>query len=57
LLTANDPVDVGEALAALRTLARRDDRATALLELPTGVRQWSLRLRKPDRSSTHHESP
>jgi len=56
-LTANDPVDVHQALAALRALARRDDSATAAPELPTGVRQWSLRLRKPDRTPANHESP
>jgi len=57
IITANDPVDVRETLAALRALAHRQDSATAPLDLPTGVRQWSLRLRKPDRTSTDHESP
>jgi hypothetical protein len=56
-ITANDPVDIQQTLAALRSLARRDDSATASLELPAGMRQWSLRLRKLDRTSTHHESP
>jgi hypothetical protein len=56
-ITANQPVDVQQALAALRSLARRDDSATTWLELPAGVHQWSLRLRKPDRPSTNHESP
>lgn len=56
-ITANGPVDVQEALAALRSLARREDSATASLDLPAGLRQWSLRLRKPDRTSTPHESP
>jgi hypothetical protein len=56
-VTANDPVDVQQTLGALRTFARRDDSATAWPELPAGLHQWSLRLRKPDRSSTNHESP
>ena len=56
-ITANQPVDVGQALAALRSLAHRDDSATTWLELPAGVHQWSLRLRKADRPSTNHESP
>jgi hypothetical protein len=56
-ITANDPVDVQHTLAALRAFARREDSATAALELPTGLHQRSLRLRKPDRTSTHHESP
>ena len=56
-ITANGPVDVRGALWALRALADRDDSATAALDLPAGLRQWSLRLRKPDRTSTHHESP
>jgi hypothetical protein len=55
-VTADDPVDVQQTLAALRELARRDDSATAALELPAGLRQWSLRLRKAD-PSTNHESP
>jgi hypothetical protein len=44
-------------MAALRALARRADSASALLELPAGMRQWTLRLRKPENTSTHHESP
>jgi hypothetical protein len=56
-ITANDPVDVQQILAALHALGRREDSATAPLDLPAGLRQWSLRLRKPDRTSTHHESP
>jgi hypothetical protein len=56
-ITANGPVDVHEALAALRAFARRDDSATASLDLPAGLHQWSLRLRKPDRPDTTHESP
>ena len=56
-ITASGPVDVQGALAAVRSLARRDDSATASLDLPAGLRQWSLRLRKPDRPDTNHESP
>lgn len=56
-ITANDPLDVAQTLAALRELARRDDSETAPLELPAGLRQWSLRLRKADRTSSNHESP
>jgi hypothetical protein len=56
-ITANHPVDVQQALAAVRSLAHRDDSATGSLELPTGLRQESLRLRKPDHTSTNHESP
>lgn len=52
-ITANEPIDVQQSLAALRTLARRPDSADAAVELPAGLRQWSLRLRKPD----NHESP
>jgi hypothetical protein len=55
-VTANDPVDVRQTLAAVRELAHRDDCATAKLELPAGLHQWSLRLRKPDGSPTN-ESP
>jgi len=55
-ITASNPLDVPHTLAALQALARRDDSATAELELPAGLRQWSLRLRKPDRPS-NHESP
>jgi hypothetical protein len=57
LVTGDDPIDVQQTLAGLRAFAHRDDSATAVLELPTGLRQWSLRLRKPDRSSLPHESP
>ncbi|HEU0031899.1 MAG TPA: hypothetical protein VFQ53_14805 [Kofleriaceae bacterium] len=55
-LTADAPIDVQHSLAAVRALARRADSATAALELPAGVRQWSLRLRKADRPS-HPTSP
>lgn len=56
-LTADGPIDLQHSLAALRSFARRADSATASLELPAGVRQWSLRLRKTDQPSTNHESP
>jgi hypothetical protein len=56
-VTANDPIDVQQTLAALRSFARRGDSATAWLDLPAGLHQASLRLRKADRSSTTHESP
>jgi hypothetical protein len=55
-VTARGPIDVQRTLAALRALGQRTDSETALLELPEGMRQWSLRLRKPDPSS-NHESP
>jgi hypothetical protein len=50
-ITADAPIDVQHSLATLRTLASRDDRATAPLELPPNFGQWSLRLRKPERGS------
>ena len=56
-VTASGPLDVRETLSAVRHLARRDDSATAPLELRAGLLQWSLLLRKPDRTSTNHESP
>ena len=51
-ITANQPIDVQQSLAALRTLAQRPDSADAALDLPAGLDQWSLRLKKPT-----HESP
>ena len=51
-ITANQPIDVQQSLAALRALAQRPDSADAALELPAGLDQWSLRLKKPT-----HESP
>jgi hypothetical protein len=56
-ITSDDPLDVRQTLAALRALGHRDDSATARVELPAGLRQWSLRLRKADRTSSNHESP
>jgi len=47
-ITANDPIDVAQTLAALRTLAKRADSRDATLELPESLHQWSLRLRKPE---------
>lgn len=54
-ITANEPIDVAQSLAALRAFANRPDCATASLELPAGLHQWSLRLRKPD--PTNPKSP
>jgi hypothetical protein len=45
-ITANEPIDVAQGLAALRAFAHRDDSASAALDLPPGQHQWSLRLRK-----------
>ncbi len=56
-ITANTPLDVARTLAAVRALAPRDDSATALLVLPPGLHQWSLRLRKADHPASHQESP
>lgn len=49
-ITADEPIDVAESLAAMRALG--EDGATASLELPAHVRQWSLRLRKPNHKAT-----
>jgi hypothetical protein len=46
-ITAESPIDVQQSLAALRAHAQRTDCATAALELPAGLQQLSLRLRKP----------
>lgn len=51
-ITADEPIDVQRSLERLRALAHRDDSATAPLELPAGMQQWSLRLRKPDSNRT-----
>jgi hypothetical protein len=48
IITATAPIDVQHSLAALRALAARSDSATAQLELPANLHQWSLRLRKPE---------
>ncbi|HEY1549823.1 MAG TPA: hypothetical protein VGG28_18470 [Kofleriaceae bacterium] len=47
-ITSQQPIDLGQSLAALHALATRDDSADAKLELPHGMHQASLRLRKPD---------
>ena len=49
-ITADAPIALAPSLAALRDLARSNDSATAALELPAGLDQWSLRLRKPNLS-------
>jgi len=46
-VTADRPIDLAPCLAALRSLAQRGDAASASLELPAGLHQSSLRLRKP----------
>lgn len=56
-VTADEPIDVAGCLTTLRALAQRSDGATATPELPAGLRQWSLRLRKPGRPSTPNKSP
>ena len=56
-ITSNGPLDVHAALAAVTALAHRDDSATGSLDLPSSLRQWSLRLRKPAPSPATHESP
>lgn len=50
-ITADHPLDVAHSLAAVRALAGRGDAADAPLALPTGLQQWSLRLRKPESQS------
>jgi hypothetical protein len=49
-ITSQHPIDLAQSLAALHTLAIRDDSADAKLDLPHGLHQASLRLRKPDPS-------
>jgi hypothetical protein len=49
-ITSQQPIDLAQSLAALHTLATRDDSADAKLALPHGLHQSSLRLRKPDPS-------
>jgi len=46
-ITADQPIDLAPCLTALRAVAERGDAASASLELPSGLHQWSLRLRKP----------
>lgn len=50
-LTSDTPIELAPSLDALRQLARRADRATATPDLPAGLDQWSLRLRKPNPSA------
>ncbi|HEX4455928.1 MAG TPA: hypothetical protein VH143_33940 [Kofleriaceae bacterium] len=47
-ITAQQPIDLPQSLAAIHALAIRDDSADAKLDLPQGLHQASLRLRKPD---------
>lgn len=47
-ITANEPIDVAQTLAELRTFAKRTDSGDAELALPESIHQWSLRLRKPE---------
>lgn len=54
-ITSAEPLDVQHSLAAVRALAARGDGATAALELPSGLHQWSLRLRKPQRQEDRHD--
>lgn len=51
IITADAPIDLPHTLAALRDFAHRSDSAEAKLDLPRGMHQWSLRLRKPDRAN------
>jgi hypothetical protein len=46
IVTSADPIDVQQTLAAVRSLAARPDSGDAELDLPAGLHQWSLRLRK-----------
>jgi hypothetical protein len=46
--TAKTPIDVSQSLAALRAFAQRSDGDTATPEMPAGLEQTSVRLRKPD---------
>lgn len=49
-VTCDEPIDVIRTLNTLRTFAQRADSATATLELPDELDQWSLRLRKPEQA-------
>ncbi|HET9987092.1 MAG TPA: hypothetical protein VFQ65_01200 [Kofleriaceae bacterium] len=46
IITSSQPIDVQATLAAIRALAARPDSGDVELELPAGLHQWSLRLRK-----------
>ena len=54
-ITGDRPIDVQQAIASVKELARRSDSATAPVELPPGLQQWSLRLRKADRQPASTE--
>lgn len=45
-ITSSEPIEVVPTLAALRTFAKRGNSATASVELPAGLHQWTIRLRK-----------
>ena len=46
-ITADHPIELQPCIAAVHSLAERGDAASASLDLPEGLEQWSLRLRKP----------
>jgi len=46
IITSAEPIDVPRSLAAMRALASRPDGGDTELDLPPGLHQWSLRLRK-----------
>jgi hypothetical protein len=54
-VTADAPIDVQASLAAVRELASHRDAADAELELPPGMHQASLRLKKPTDAPTPNE--
>jgi hypothetical protein len=45
-ITSEDPIEVAPTLGALRTFAKRGNSATASVDLPVGLHQWTIRLRK-----------
>jgi hypothetical protein len=56
-ITADRPIDVPHILDVLRALAQRPGGDLATPELPEGLRQFSLLLRKPDPSSNPTSTP
>jgi hypothetical protein len=56
-ITADRPIDVPHILDVLRALAQRPGGDLATPELPEGLRQFSLLLRKPDPSSNPKSTP
>ncbi|MEJ7602671.1 MAG: hypothetical protein WKG01_32580 [Kofleriaceae bacterium] len=56
-LTSDAPIEISPTLDSLRAVARRSDRATASPDLPAGLDQWSLRLRKPNPSAPKTPTP